>query len=158
MSFRDDQVETLSPPGPHRREIMLAELQREMSTFHRQRRLRRRAAAVAVAPIMALLAWVLWSQLHRGAATPQIVHNEQPRPSQPIEPAVSQRRGAMVETIETDPALAARFNVSTQPYSVSLTDDELLDVLAAINRPAGLVHWNDRTTLTQNVTDDPIAQ
>ena len=115
----------LTPEGVARREAMLDELVGAMQRVHHGRRVRRRAAsALAVLTIFVGIAWVVGSQL---PARPEIVvHLPQPQPS---DAPPTQRLIQMVD------------------------DDELVALLAQLDRPAGIVRSEGRIWLTNAVTD-----
>ncbi len=128
----------LTSAGEARRDAMLGELVGAMQRVHHGRRIRRRAAGtLAVVAIFAGMAWVIGSQLAvRDRAQPQIVFNRPPqqapdaaRPEPRIQPA---RRTGLVRIVD---------------------DDELVTLLAQIDRPAGIVRSEGEIWLTNAVTD-----
>ncbi len=119
----------LTPDGNARREAMLDELVDAMQRVHHGRRLRRRAAsALAVLTIFAGIAWVIGSQSLFGDRAPQGIFVE--RPQQPVPDAPP-----------------------TERLIQMLDDDQLLALLAQIDRPAGIVRSEGKIWLTNAVTD-----
>ncbi len=61
---------------------------------------------------------------------------------------------------DSQPTLVTITRVSTtvDVSSVSISDDELLDLLAKMGRRTGIARIGDRTILTQPVTDKEIAR
>lgn len=128
----------LTPTGEARREQMLDELLGTMQQIHHGRRVRRRAAgALAVLAIFAGVAWVIGSQLTVGdRVVPQIVVD---RPQQQVPDA---------PTTEPLIRLAQRTGVIR-----TVDDDELVALLAQLDRPAGIVRSEGEIWLTNAVTD-----
>lgn len=128
----------LTPDGEARREAMLDELVGVMQRVHHGRRVRRRVgSALAVVAIFAGIAWVIGSQLTVGdRVVPQIVVERPPQqvPDAPrtkllIQPA---QRTGVVRMVD---------------------DDELVALLAQLDRPAGIVRSEGEIWLTNAVTD-----
>lgn len=119
----------LTPEGEARREAMLDELVSTMQRVHHGRRVRRRvASALVVLTIFAGIAWVIGSQLSVGdRAQPQIVVE---LPRQPVPNAPTNER--LIQIVD---------------------DDELVALLAQIDRPAGIVRSEGKIWLTNAVTD-----
>ncbi len=119
----------LTPDGETRREAMLDELVGAMQRVHHGRRVRRRtASALAVLTIFAGIAWVIGSQsLFSDRAQPQIVVE---LPRQPVPNAPPTER--LIQMVD---------------------DDELVALLAQIDRPAGIVRSEGEIWVTNPVTD-----
>ena len=64
----------------------------------------------------------------------------------------------MVQLIHTDAASAQQHMVKTHDVIAVLNDDELLALLAQIDRPAGLIRTAERVWLTQDVTDQAVVR
>ena len=128
----------LTPDGEARRDAMLDELVGAMQRVHHGRRVRRRAAgALAVLAIFAGMAWVLGSQLPVGdRAQTDIAVN---RPPQHVPDAVGTER--LIR-------LARRTGVIR-----TVDDNELVALLAQLDRPAGIVRSEGEIWLTNAVTD-----
>jgi hypothetical protein len=113
------------------------------------RRKRKRTAARAVGGvIITALAMVFWmdrsnskSPVHRPE---EIVSNLHPA-SEPSAPTASI---ATIEFIQNDPTLIDRLAIPAQPPTWRfISDDELLQELAAAGQPTGLIRMNDQTFL-----------
>ncbi len=134
----DHERTQLTPVGEARREAMLGELVGAMQRVHHGRRIRRRvASALAVVAIFAGMAWVIGSQLTVGdRVVPQIVVDrpQQQAPDAPTtEPLIRlARRTGVIRTVD---------------------DDELVTLLAQLDRPAGIVRSEGEIWLTNAVTD-----
>ena len=134
----DHERSQLTPDGEARREAMLSELVGAMQRVHHGRRVRRRAAGtLAVVAIFGGMAWVIGSQLTVGdRVVPQIAVNrpQQQAPDAPTTQPLIQlaRRTGVIRTVD---------------------DDELVTLLAQIDRPAGIVRSEGEIWLTNAVTD-----
>ncbi len=119
----------LTPDGEARREAMLNELVGAMQRVHHGRRVRRRAtSALVVLTIFAGMAWVIGSQLPaEDQAESLIVIN--PPPQQVPDAPTTERLIQMVD------------------------DEELVTLLAQLDRPAGIVRSEGEIWLTNAVTD-----
>lgn len=128
----------LTPDGEARREAMLDELVGAMQRVHHGRRVRRRAtSALAVLAIFAGMAWVIGSQSPDSDRTQtQIASNPPPR--------------QLPDATGTEPLirLAQRTGVVRM-----VDDDELVALLAQLDRPAGIVRSEGEIWLTNAVTD-----
>ncbi len=119
----------LTPDGEARREAMLGELVGAMQRVHHGRRIRRRvASASALVAIFAGLAWVIGSQsLFGDRAQPDNFVERSPQPLQEVPP--------------------------TQRLIQVMDDNELVALLAQLDRPAGIVRSEGEIWLTNAVTD-----
>ena len=119
----------LTPEGEARREAMLDELVGTMHRVHHRRHVRRRAAsALAVLVVFAGMAWVIGSQaLFGDRAQTDIVVILPPQP--------------VPDVTETEPRIRL------------VNDDELVALLAQLDRPAGIVRSEGEIWLTNAVTD-----
>jgi hypothetical protein len=136
----------LSASGRQRRARMLEELTTTMRCVHRDRRLRRRAAAgtFMIATLVALSMLSMPERASVGERLDMVLTPPQPTPGS-SEPSV--------RIVRTDPSILDRY-VSRPSSSAIIVDDEgLLETLAAINRPAGLIRSEGRVWLTANVVD-----
>ena len=119
----------LTPEGVARREAMLDELVGAMQRVHHGRRVRRRVASALVAlTIFAGIAWVIGSQLSVGDRAQPDIFVERP-PQQVLDAPPTERLIQMMD------------------------DDELVALLAQIDRPAGIVRSEGKIWLTNAVTD-----
>ena len=150
----------LSPAGQARCASMLGELVSTMERTHRGRRQRRRALAVtaSVAVVALAVRVVVWPGSD-GTVTPRFVEAP-PVPSLSVEdePHVLERylvtpRPLVTRMVPTDPDVLGRYRADPRKGYVRLDDDALLEVLASIRRPAGLIRIGDTVRLTAAVTD-----
>ena len=165
--MNDPQRDNLSAMGESRRQAMLGELVESMDTLHRRRRVRRRVGA-GVGFGAAALALVVLAGPSIFRSVPVRVADFQPSPSSErdgLELDDSPRR-VVIEIIQTRPEIVAQYvsRLSTpmhvQHVSPRLTsvvevigDQELLQRLAQMDRPTGLVRADGKVWLTAPVTD-----
>jgi len=133
---------SLSDAGRVRREAMLGEIVAQMQRLHRRRRVRRTAAASACMVVL-LIGLSLLAMPARGPAPDSRMVVEKPEPA----PGVS------IEIVRTDPSVLQRFAARPTSRTVLLDDEALLDELAAMDRPAGLIRSGGRVWLTADVVD-----
>ena len=131
--------ETLSEVGQDRREHIL----RVTIRASRARRWRRNALRGAV--MVFLLAMVAAPFLHRSALRDSSVTMQ--RESRDL----SNPSLIPIEQIPTDPTIADRLSIRPDPHWQQISDDDLLQTLAAAGTPGGLVHVDGQTIL---VTDN----
>ncbi len=128
----------LTPDGEARREAMLDELVGAMQRVHHGRRVRRRvASALAVVAIVAGIAWVIGSQSPVSDRSPPQIVERQPQQQVPNAP----RTKPLIQ-------LAQRTGVVRM-----VDDDELVALLAQLDRPAGIVRSEGEIWVTNAVTD-----
>ncbi len=134
----DRERSRLTPTGEARREQMLDELLGTMQQIHHRRRVRGRLVGVAAMLLVFVgVAWVVASQLSFvDRAKPLIVEN-QPSEEDPDLPAPKPRirpfaRTGLVRMVD---------------------DDELVTLLAQLDRPTGIVRSEGEIWLTNGVTD-----
>lgn len=134
----DHRHSQLTPDGEARREAMLDELVGVMQRVHHRRRVRRRAAgALAVLAIFAGVAWVVASQLSFVDRPKPLIVKNQPSEEVPDLPA-------------PEPLIQP---VARTGLVRVVSDDELVTLLAQIDRPAGIVRSEGEIWLTNAVTD-----
>ncbi len=140
--MNDHERSELTPTGEARREQMLDELLGTMQQIHHRRRVRLRLVGVAaMLLVFAGVAWVVASQLSFvDRAKPLIVEN-QPSEEVPNLPAPEPR---------------------TRPFARTglvrvVNDDELVTLLAQLDRPAGIVRSEGEIWLTNAVTDEELG-
>ena len=133
---------SLSDAGQVRREAMLGEIVAQMQRLHRRRRAQRTAAASACMVVL-LIGLSLLAMPAREPATdsPPMVKAPEPAPK------------TSIVFVRTDPSVLQRFAARPTSRTVLLDDEALLDELAAMNRPAGLIRVGDRVWLTADVVD-----
>ena len=127
--MNENERSQLTSDGEARREAMLDELVGTMERVHHGRRVRRRVGStLAVLTIFAGIAWVIGLQLSAGdRGRPEIVKNQPPQ--------------QLPELIAPEPRIRM------------VNDDELVALLAQLDRPAGIVRSEGKTWLTNAVTD-----
>ena len=165
--MNDAPRDELSATGQSRREAMLGELVESMDTLHRRRRARRRAGT-AFGLSAAMLAFVVFG-------VPSLLDHESvqivERQPDPLEELAglgtdAPPRGAHVERVRTRHDIVADYaSPSRQPVHVQrvsprravtveiIGDQKLLQMLAQMDRPTGLVRADGKVWLTAPVTD-----
>jgi len=136
--------ETLSDAGAARRDAMLRELQRAVVRRRRLRTaLRSSAGLLTVTTILALV--ILYDR-----PSSELAPKESP-PSFPVLTSVH------LKIVHDEPGIVARHLVETRPIDpkIILDDDALLESLAAIGRPTGLIRVQGKLILTEKVADEP---
>ena len=134
----DHERSQLTPTGEARREQMLDELLGTMQQIHHRRRARRRLVGVAAMLfVFAGVAWVVASQLSFVDRTKPLIVEKQPQQQVPDAP-----------TTEPLIQLARRTGVIR-----TVDDNELVALLAQVDRPAGIVRSEGEIWLTNAVTD-----
>jgi len=156
--MNERETPMLSSEGRARREAMLGELVVTMDRIHRRHRARRRTVACAgIVLLIASLAVLALSPAQRRPREGTLVRDDDLE--EPItvpvgvEPTESGPRDWIVHT---DPAILQRVAVTPTVRILRVDDDGLLDMLAAMNRPTGLIRCGGRVRLTAEVVD-PIS-
>ncbi len=167
--------ESLSEEGLRRREAMLGTLLSEIDSTQAARRKRRRVSST-----LALIIVVVVAARFTLPLVERTVERGQPivelRPDNASEPlpigrdragAVAPRvvvtvvRGAhttRVLFVDSDPTIVARYAPRLPVGIIRILDDRaLLDTLASIDRPAGLIRMGDQVRLTRPVSDAQLA-
>ena len=146
MTLPNDAT-TLSPQGAARRDAMRSQLSGELTRIIHRRRARRRAACTAA--LLLAIGGSIWLMSPAG---------QQPQPSQPVAqtPIAPPADHIRVHFFADNPGLThvARLDVRVPVSTVSISDEELLEALAAIGRPTGLARIGDKAVTTTAVTDD----
>jgi hypothetical protein len=134
----------LSPAGEKRRGEILFLLEAAMARKRRRRTAARWAVRAGVPLVLAGLALLGWNPSGE-QASPQV---SGPAPA----PAIGEDRRAGVEVVHDDPRLLERCSLPTAPFDrrVLIGDQELLDLLQAAGRPAGLARVAGNVYLTSN--------
>lgn len=150
--MNDQPFSELSQSGLARRQRMHDELIEAMTKLHRRRHVRRRTLVAAVLLLPLLFgALVLVKPSAAPPALPTIVEGEPRLPH----PQPGDARPSLVQVVHTDPSVIDRYAYSASDSTVTWIDDQqLLQELAALGRPAGIVRMNGRAWLTMDVTDD----
>lgn len=131
----------LSQAGRVRADAMLTSLTAHMQRTHRNRRARRRAATIAAPTLLAVAAVAL---MRFPSRSPRSDTSPAPRVIARAEPT-----GPLITIVRSNASIVEQ---------VAISDNQLLDTLAAMDRPVGLVRSGDRVWLTRDVTDDQTTQ
>jgi hypothetical protein len=137
---------------------MLDELIGVMERTHCRRRTRRRAltGAAGTCVLFALLWLALPGLLAPVDKTEIAQQTHTPRMQIPMPPSTAhERRTAVV--VQTDPGILERCRARPTGAVVHMDDGLLLQTLASINRPAGLIRMGDRVLLSAPVTDAELS-
>lgn len=172
--------EALSRAGEMRREAMLDDLLDVMARTQRARRTRRRTiAATATICVSVLAVWVVgpFSGVDSNERVSPIADNGlgrdptttkfAPAPhaigtnlagdpghlQRRVAPPAPVNRAVVIRTVRTDPSIVERYRATSVDRAVRLDDEALIDTLASIHRPAGLIRFGDRVALSAPVTD-----
>jgi hypothetical protein len=133
----------LSAQGQARREQILQLAIREAGARRRQRR----TVVAGAALLLAALIGGMILTIHPFHSPRPIAHQPMmpmpiPAPA-PTTAAAPNRPAVIVERIETDPTLLDRLSIKPQPPQwTTISDEELLDTLAAAHQRAGLAEIN----------------
>ena len=151
----DEQDEQLSPAGLARRDKMLGDLVGVMERMHRARRLRHRlAASGGSACLLLLLVLLAIPGSSDGPGAGELVETARPEITVPLgAPITSQGRSVLTELVTTDPSVLDRYRANPRAVVIRMNDRMLLDALASIGRPAGLVRFGDDVHVSAPVTD-----
>ena len=152
--MNDPQPEVLSPTGLARREAMLDELVEVVKRTRRTRRMRRRM--LATGGCAALILMVIWLGVPGAFVrtdAPQFAEDSHSRPTGAAPDVPAKRRASVTVVIKTDPTVVERCRARPTGRIVQMDDRMLLETLAAIDRPAGLIRFGDQIRLSAAVTD-----
>jgi len=159
---RESIDSVLSPGGLQRRDAMRGAMIGAFANLHRARRRRRRASAALA--LVVLLTGGAWLAAQFTTAAPGTHHVAS-------EGAVAGAAVSLVEIIE-GPAGSRAVEFALVAEGASLVtdvapgasfvevidDDRLVETLAEMNRPAGLIAVGGTVRLTRAVTDEPTEQ
>ncbi len=152
--MHDPPSEPLSQAGQARREAMLDELVAVVSQTHRARRLRRHVLGSGVVVCLVLLLMRLGLPGAGGLDDGRLLVNRTPDERRVVTPTEAPRRsGCVTVLVQTDPTVVDRYRARTTGLAVRMDDRMLLNALASINRPTGLIRFGDSLRLTAPVTD-----
>ncbi len=128
----------LTPDGEARRDAMLDELVGAMQRVHQGRRVRRRVGSTfVVLGVSAVVAWTVGSQLTGLTSEPrELTWEDQPEPVR-----------------DTSADRSTWRDVHRTGLVRTVGDDELVTLLAQLDRPAGIVRSEGEIWLTNAVTD-----
>jgi len=146
------RTDALTPEGCDRRDAMLDDLVLRMGAIHRGRRARRRTVAGGSVLVLTAAITVLAIAPWRGPGPVPVPVQGQP--------AVARSGTAPappdIRIVSTDPGVLDRYITTPRRYTVEIDDRTLLDELAAIDRPTGLIRTAGRVWLTADVIDAPL--
>ena len=129
MIDRDNK--RLSPDGEARKEEMLSQLVGQMNHIHSSRQVRRRFLhTLTLIIVCAITVWVISIQY----ASPQAP-----------------------EIVEGPTGSGTSIELPNAPLIKTINDDQLLALLAEIDRPAGIIRSEGRIWLSNPVTDDELG-
>lgn len=154
----DHKTEQFSPVGAARKEAMLSELVQVMQDTRRRRRTRRRIGAVGATSVgLVLLLWIV-VQTPPGATTPRrIVENLAPHMTD-LSETPKPSAACVIKIVRNDPDVVGRYRAKQRKSRVErIGDRTLVETLASINRPAGLIQFGDSIRLSAPVTDDELG-
>ena len=127
----DQNNQQLSQDGEARKKAMLSELVGQMNNVHKVRQLRRRVLhTLTFIIVCAITVWVVSIQY----SSPQVP-----------------------KRVELPTGSGTNIELPNTPLIKIINDDELIALLAKINRPAGMVRSEGRIWLTNAVTDDELG-
>lgn len=151
----DARYDQLSSEGQLRRDAMRQELRSQVVKHRARRRVRRRAAwSVAGVFVLTLSVWgaILATSAMRSLPNNQQIATIDPTSAIPDDGQIGLPVGSDANFHIT------RVNTTVDVSSVSISDEELLEMLAKMGRRTGIARIKGRTILTQPVTDEEIAR
>ncbi len=145
----------LSREGQARRDAMLTELIEVVHRTRRARRTRRRIVTVASCAVILLgTGWLLSVSLRVANDTkPQFVEQVPSHPTDRETSVPSATLSSIVIRVQNDPTVIDRFRAMPSDIIIRMNDSMLIDTLATIRRPAGLMRIGDRIALSAPVSD-----
>lgn len=164
MTERCNYQQPLTKSGRERRDAMLSELTQAMERVQARRARRRRAATTAM--VILLSAGVVYTIADSDRALDRngeqsrhdVAANDTRANSQDSEPIAAPARDSSIRIVRTDRTVLDRYRANpTRSHVQTLSDDELLDTLARLDRPVGLIRMEGRTMLTGLVADDRVG-
>jgi hypothetical protein len=129
---------SLAPIDQAHREAMLEDLVMRMQRLHRRRRARKTASAAGCLLLLTMT-------LALSAVT-----GRRPLPRRPIV-AEADTPAVDVRIVRTDPAVLDRYVAEPGSRAIIIDDEALLNELALIGQPAGLIRMGNRIWLTADV-------
>lgn len=148
----DPESDRLSPAGHARREAMLGELLEVVKRTQRARRLRRRATIVGGCAGLVLLCVVFnWPGAPGPARQMANLSTGQPTDLRLVE--APRTPACITSIVKTDVSVLVRYRAVPEPVVVRMDDRMLVQTLASIGRPAGLIRFGDDVRLSRPVTD-----
>ncbi|UCC29306.1 MAG: hypothetical protein JSU86_14020 [Phycisphaerales bacterium] len=151
---QSEPLEQLSSAGLARCEVMLGELVEVMTRTHRARLVRRRLLATGGGACLVLLLIRLALPGASDPGDPARIAESLTGSSTVVQPAEAPPRPASITVIvETDASVLERCRAEPTQRVVRMDDSMLLETLASIKRPAGLIRYGGQTRLSAPVTD-----
>lgn len=141
--------ELLSDTGLVRRDEMLTELLTDLGRVRRRRRIRRGVLSTTAATL--LIVTIARIATFDPGASPAA------RDRMAIK-VPSTDETSRVSRVTTDESIVQRMRPEPIPMVVRINDEQLLQTLVHIGRPAGLIRIGDRLALSAPVTDDELAR
>ncbi len=126
----------------------------QMNMHHRRLRHRRRLVATSAAMItIALL--TIFAVTNQRNTTPAMQLADETTLQQPASPQHDPEQSAPdnVQFVRSDSTVLDKYVVRTPHHMNPLTDTELVELLAAIDRPTGLINMDGQVRLTNHVID-----
>jgi hypothetical protein len=148
----DQHSEQLSLAGKTRRDTMLDELVEVMKHTHHRRRIRRRVVAGGGCVSVLLLLWVFWPAV-RPAERATTAEGPAAQPNRAVTSPRDDLSLRYTRLVDTDPTVVDRCRVEPESTVDRIDDRMLVETLASIGRPAGLIRYGGRVLLTHAVTD-----
>ncbi len=153
--------ERLSAAGEKRRDAMLGELVQVVDRTHRNRQTRRAlvAAASGVALIGIAVNLIPVPPGDAGTSDRMVLTMPSPSPDLPptVTPPAATTPACITQRVQTDPAILDRYRAAPLRLIKRIDDRTLLETLASINRPAGIIRYGDRVALTHPVDDESLG-
>lgn len=135
-----------------RTELILA-----MRDHHQRRRSRRRVLATAILIFSTgILAFLMFG---RSSTTPtppvsRDIGGDSPLPAIPqTSTEIKELRHSIITIVRTDPNILERYALPPTSKIETISDEILLNSLASLGRPTGLIRYDGRVRLTKDVTD-----
>ncbi len=145
----------LSRGGLTRRDEMLHDLVGVMERTHRARRMRRRVLAAGGS--LCVLVLLIALAIPGGTESPDTRLVVESEASDPVPASVTtvvpQRAVVITSIVTTDPSVLDRYRANPSSFVVRMTDKTLLETLASIHRPAGLIRFGGEIRISAPVTD-----
>lgn len=151
----------LSPEGQARREAMLDELVGVLKHTHTVRRRRKRIVTAGACACLALLVarLIVPDGLDKPEHTRIMADKADPVPAVAPRPPAAETgmsarpRVCVAKAVSTDPKILDRYRAEPTGRIARMNDRMLVNALASINRPAGLIRFGSRARLTAPVSD-----
>ena len=150
---------TLSADGITRRDSMLGDLVQAMRGVHARRRTRRKIGAAAIMAVISISAIVLAQSQRVRPTTTAVVSGPTNRvlPNDHATPVLDPVLDMAI--VKTEAGIAERYRAGASTTSIVRIDDQtLVQALAGIDRPAGLVRCGHQAWLTQPVSDADLRE